>query len=57
MKKIVNNKDETDIEYISDKLDIIKRTFNSFCDMYNIDYTPKNTSTSTFIETPDLVKK
>ena len=27
-----------------------------FCNMYNIDYTPKNTNTSTFIETPDLIK-
>ena len=25
--------------------------------MYNIDYAPKNTNTSTFIETPDLIKK
>ena len=24
--------------------------------MCNIDYTPKNTNTSTFIETPDLIK-
>ena len=28
--KIVNNKDETDTEYINDELDIIKRAFNSF---------------------------
>ena len=31
--------DDTDIEYTGDELDIIKRTFNSFCHMYNIDYT------------------
>ena len=29
-EKIVNNKDETDIEYINDELDIIKRIFNGF---------------------------
>ena len=32
-EKIVNNKDETDIEYINDELDTIKRVFNGFCDM------------------------
>ena len=42
--------------YINDELDTIKRTFNGFCDMCNIDCTPKNTSASTFIETPDLIK-
>ena len=39
-EKIVNNKDETDIEYINEELNTIKNTFNSFCDMYNIDNTP-----------------
>ena len=29
-EKIVNNKDKTDIEYISDELDTIKRVFNGF---------------------------
>ena len=40
-EKIVNNKDETDIEYINEEINTIKKTFNSFCDMYNIDNTPK----------------
>ena len=35
-EKIVNNKDETDIEYINDELDTIKRVFEGFCSiLYN----------------------
>ena len=55
-EKIVKNKDETDIEYINDELDTIKRVFKGFCGMYNIDYTPKTIDDSTFIETPDQIK-
>ena len=40
-EKIISDKDETDNEYINDELDTIKRVFNGFRDMYNIDYTPK----------------
>ena len=40
-EKIVNDKDETDIEYINDELNSIKRVFEGFCSMYNFDYTPK----------------
>ena len=36
---------------------IIKSVFTGFCNMYNIDNTPKITNTSTFIETPDQIKK
>ena len=43
-EKIFNNKEESDIEYINDELDTIKSVFNGFCNMYNIDYTPKNES-------------
>ena len=39
---------------MDDELDTIKRVFNGFCDMYNIDYTPKNESN--FIETPGRIK-
>ena len=53
-EKIVNDQDETDIEYINDELNNIKTIFNNFCDMYNIDNTPKNESV--FIKTPDLIK-
>ena len=57
-EKIINNKEETDIEYINDKLDNIKRVFNGFCCMYNINYTPKTSTIddSIFIGTPDLIK-
>ena len=55
-EKIVNNKDETDIEYINDELDNIKRVFEGFCSMYNIDYTPSTINNSTFTETPDQIK-
>ena len=53
-EKIVNDQDETDIEYINDELNNIKAIFNNFCDIYNIDNTPKNESA--FIKTPDLIK-
>ena len=55
-EKILNNKEETDIEYINEQLNTIKKAFDSFCDMYNIDHTPKNSDTSTFIKTPDQMK-
>ena len=55
-EKIVNNKDETDIEYINDELDTIKRVFEGFCSVYNIDCTTKTIDDSTFIETPDQIK-
>ena len=55
-EKTVNNKDETDIEYINEELNTMEKTFNSLCDMNNNDHTSKNTNTSTFIETPDQIK-
>ena len=55
-KKIVNDKDETDIEYINDELNNIKIVFESFCSMYNIDYIQKTTDDSTFDETTDQIK-
>ena len=55
-EEIVNDKDETDIEYINDELDTIKRVFNCFCSMYSIDYTPSTIDNSTFIETSDQIK-
>ena len=42
------------MKYIDDELRTIRRVFNGFCDMYNIDYTPK--PVSTFTETPDWIK-
>ena len=41
-EKIVNDKDETDIEYINDELNNIKSVLKSFCSMYNIEYIQKN---------------
>ena len=41
------------IEYIDDELNNIKGVFNGFCSMYNIDYTPKASNSSTFIKTPE----
>ena len=57
-EKIVNDKDETDVEYINDELDNIKRVFKGFCSTYNIDYTPEETTINncTFVETPDWIK-
>ena len=56
-EKIMNNKDETDIEYINDELDTIKGEFKGFCSMYNVDYAPKTSTinNSTFTETPDWI--
>ena len=48
-EKIVNDKDETDTEYINDELNNIKCVFNGFCSMYNIDYVPTTINNSTFI--------
>ena len=55
-EKIVKDEDETDIEYINDELHTIKRVFNGFCSMYNIDYISSTIDNSTFIETPDQVE-
>ena len=49
-EKIVNDKYETDIEYINDKLNSIKRVSEDFCSMYNIDYTPKEQTSLSFIK-------
>ena len=54
-EKIVNNKDETDIEYINDKLNNVKSVFKGFCSMYNIDSTRETVDDSTFIETPGQI--
>ena len=48
-EKVVNDKDETDTEYINDELNNIKCVFNGFCSMYNIDYVPTTINNSTFI--------
>ena len=60
-ERLVNDKDETDIEYIDDESNSIRSVFSSFCSMYNIDYTTKETAInnsmhSTFIETPEWIK-
>ena len=55
-EKLVNDKDETDIEYVNDELNNIKSVFESFCNMCKIDYIQKTTDNSTFIETPDQIK-
>ena len=56
-ENLVNVKDETRIEYIDDEFYNIKRVFEGFCDIYNIDYTPEGQiiNFSTFIETPELI--
>ena len=55
-EKIVNNKDQTDIEHINDELDTIKRVFNGYFSTCSIDYTPKPIINSTFIESRDWIK-
>ena len=39
--------------YINDELNLIKKTFNSFCSICNFDYRPKKITTTTFIKTPE----
>ena len=50
-EKIVNNKDEKDIEYINDELNNIKAVLKVFatCRIH------KNTNSSNFIETPEWI--
>ena len=55
-EKIVNNKDETDTEFINDELNNIESVFECFCSMYNIDYAQSTINDSNFIETPDEIK-
>ena len=55
-ENLVNDEDETDIEYITDEFSSIERVFKGFCSICSIDYTPETVNESTFIETPDRIK-
>ena len=54
---LVNDKDETDIDYITYNFNNIESVFKGFCLRYNIDHEFKKPTinNSTFVETPEWI--
>ena len=53
---LVNDKDQTDIEYITSEFNNIKSAFEGFCSTCNIEIQEETTiNNSTFIKTPECI--
>ena len=57
-KDLVNDKDETDTDYLTYNFNNIERVFKGFCFRYNIDHTPEEPiiNSTPFIKTPEWIK-
>ena len=50
---LANNKDETDIEYITYGFNNIKSVYEGFCGTCNVEIQEETINNSTFIKTPE----